>query len=441
MENNIQELLKSIVSSVTRFAESYDLSAKTSTNFSALVTLVVLILISISIYYIAKVISILVLKISSNYLKINYFNLLNKNNFHTYISLWLSFSIINNSVGIVFANSPLTAIIGHKLVYILLVIFSILSIMAIVSAGFDTLRTKENYHDRPINSYLQVVRIVLIIVGFLLVLSDLTSQSWQSLFTALGAASALFIFMFKDMIMGFVASVQVTSNDMVRIGDWITMPKYGADGDVIEISLTTVKVSNFDMTITTIPTYALISDSFQNWRGMFRSGGRRIKRSILIKQTSIRYITDDELVRFRKIQGISEYIDSRQEEIRLHNISIGADRSVPVNGRNLTNAGLFRKYAEWYLNNHPGTNKNMILMVRQLQPTEMGMPLELYAFTNTTKWVDYEYITADIFDHLIAAMRYFDLHIFERQAGNDVQRIEMVENDFNQFFVENNTKK
>ncbi len=441
MGNNIQELLQSIVASVNRIADSYHFSDKTSTSFSAIITLSVLVGISVLFYYLAKGGANLILRAMSKYLKIKYFNLLNKNNFHTYLSLWLSFSIVNNSVEIVFVNSVILASISHKLLYILLVVFSILSVMAIVSAGFDTLRSKENYHDRPINSYLQVIRILLIIFGFLLVLSDLTNQSWQSLFTALGAASALFVFMFKDMIMGFVASVQVTSNDMVRIGDWITMPKYGADGDVIEISLTTVKVSNFDMTITTIPTYALISDSFQNWRGMFRSGGRRIKRSILIKQSSIRYITDDELVRFRKIQGIADFIDRRQEEIRLHNISIGADRSIPVNGRNLTNAGLFRKYTEWYLNNHPGTNKEMILMVRQMQPTEMGMPLELYAFTNTTKWVDYEYIMADIFDHLIAAMRYFDLHVFERQAGSDVQRVEMVEDDFNPFERANDSAK
>jgi len=239
--------------------------------------------------------------------------------------------------------------------------------------------------------------------------------------------------MFKDAIMGFVASVQVTSNDMVRIGDWITMPKYGADGDVIEITLTTVKVSNFDKTITTIPTYALISDSFQNWRGMIRSGGRRIKRAIIIKQSSIRYIADDELVRFKKIQGISDYIDQRQEEICKHNEAIHADRSIPVNGRNLTNAGLFRRYAEWYLKNHPGTNKKMILMVRQLAPTEIGIPIELYVFTNTTNWVEYEYIMADIFDHLIAAVRYFDLHIYERQSGSDVQRIEMVDSNFDQY--------
>src|SRR5690606_38967685 len=226
-----------------------------------------------------------------------------------------------------------------------------------------------------------------------------------------------------DTIMGFVASIQVTTNDMVRIGDWIEMPKYGADGDVLEINLTTVKVQNWDKTITTIPTYTLISDSFQNWRGMQDSGGRRIKRAIVLKQGSIRFISDEELPRFKKIQGIHAYITQRQEEISKHNQSIGADRSVPVNGRNLTNAGLFRIYIDWYLRNHPGTHKSMLMMVRQLAPTEHGLPLELYVFTNTIRWVEYEPIQADIFDHLIAAAKYFDLEIFELPTGNDLREV------------------
>jgi miniconductance mechanosensitive channel len=365
--------------------------------------------------------------------KMKFFNLLLDNKFPYFLSLLAAYYFMQYSIPVILSGHA--ALIGFfdKLLYIYLVFVIIRTLMTIITAGFDTLREKENYHDRPISSYRQVIQIVLIIIGIALLISKLFDLTIVGLFTGMGAASAILLLMFKDVIMGCVASVQVTSNDMVRIGDWITMPKYGADGDVIEITLTTVKVSNFDKTITTIPTYALISDSFQNWRGMIRSGGRRIKRAIIIKQSSIRYIADDELVRFKKIQGISDYIDKRQEEIRKHNEEIHADRSIPVNGRNLTNAGLFRKYTEWYLNNHPGTNKKMILMVRQLAPTEIGIPLELYVFTNTTKWVEYEYIMADIFDHLIAAVRYFDLHIYERQSGSDVQRLEMVDSDFNQY--------
>ena len=211
---------------------------------------------------------------------------------------------------------------------------------------------------------------------------------------------------------------------MVRIVDWITMPKYGADGDIIEVNLTTVKVQNFDKTITTIPTYAMISDSLQNWRGMKSAGGSRIKPALILKQNSIRYIADDELERFRKIQGIRDYIDQRQQEIHEHNEKIGADRSLAINGRNLTNGGLFRQYIEWYLHHHPDTHKGFTMMVRQLAPTDTGLPLEIYVFTNTTQWIEYENIMSDIFDHLIAAVKYFDLEIFERETGVDIKEIQ-----------------
>src|SRR5690606_9755384 len=248
---------------------------------------------------------------------------------------------------------------------------------------------------------------------------NLTGKSPVAFFSVMGAASAILLLMFKDTIMGFVASIQVTTNDMVRIGDWIEMPKFGADGDVMEITLTTVKVQNWDKTITTIPTHMLIADSFKNWRGMQEYQGRRLKRAIIIKQSSIRYIADDELGRFKKIQAISAYIDERKAEIDLHNQKIGADRVVPVNGRNMTNAGLFRKYASWYVENHPGVHKEKIIMVRQLAPTPQGLPFEFYLFINTVAWVQYEPIAADIFDHLIAAVKYFDLEIFELPSGNE----------------------
>lgn len=433
MTNYIQDFISELAIQLNQLTTSYGLTDATTNKLTSFFTLSALLLITVACYFVFKKVLEWSLRFFSNYLKIKFFGLLINNHTQRYVSLWMCYYIVRTSVEVVFDYTPDAIQITNKMLYITVVFVSILALMSIIKAGFDTLREKENYHDRPINSYLQVIRIILTIIGLVLIASDLTGKPWENLFAAMGAASAIFLLMFKDMIMGFVASVQVTSNDMVRIGDWITMPKYGADGDVIEITLTTVKVSNFDKTITTIPTYALISDSFQNWRGMFRSGGRRIKRAIIIKQSSIRYIADDELVRFKKIQGISDYIDQRQEDIRKHNELIHADRTIPVNGRNLTNAGLFRKYTEWYLNNHPGTNKEMILMVRQLAPTEFGIPLELYAFTNTTKWVEYEYIMADIFDHLIAAVRYFDLHIYERQSGSDVQRLEMVDNDFNQF--------
>ena len=200
---------------------------------------------------------------------------------------------------------------------------------------------------------------------------------------------------------------------MVRIGDWITMEKFGADGDVVEINLATVKVRNFDNTTTTIPTYSLISDSFRNWRGMLKSDGRRIKRHVLIRSKSVRFIEKEELNRFKQIQHLSSYIDHRQTDIDKFNENNSVDKSIIVNGRNLTNLGLFRKYINQYLLSHPGVNKDMMLMVRHLQPTEKGIPLEIYCFSKDKVWENYEHIMADILDHVIASVRYFDLEIFE----------------------------
>ncbi len=354
---------------------------------------------------------------------VSFFKYLVNNRFPKYLAQLLPFAMVKQLIVVVFASFPDLIDPLENLADIYLVFLIIMIIMSLVKSGADLLVEKPAFKDKPMTSYLQVIKLILLLFGTVIVFSIITGKSPTVFFTAMGAASAVLLLMFKDSIMGFVASIQVASNDIVRLGDWITVPKYGADGDVIEINLTTVKVQNFDKTFTTLPTYALISDSFQNWRGMQESGGRRIKRSIIIKQSSIRFIEKDELARFKKIQGISEYIDERQAEIDEHNKEIGADRAIPVNGRTQTNAGLFRKYIEWYLQKHPGTRKDLTLMVRQLAPTEVGLPFELYVFTNTTKWAEYEFIMADIFDHLIAAVKYFDLQIFERESGGDIQNI------------------
>lgn len=235
----------------------------------------------------------------------------------------------------------------------------------------------------------------------------------------LGAASAIILLMFRDTILGFVASIQVSINDMVRIGDWITQEKYGADGNVTEINLTTVKVQNFDYTITTIPTYALISDSFKNWRGMQESGGRRIRRAIYIKANSIKFLSKDDLERFSKIQMITHYIEHRQKDIDKYNTDHGYNKDVMINGRNQTNFGIFRKYCDLYLKNHPATNKDMLMMTRHLPPTPQGIPLEIYVFSSDKRWENYERIMADIFEHLIAAAPYFDLELYELPTGKD----------------------
>ncbi|RQP15744.1 MAG: mechanosensitive ion channel protein MscS, partial [Parapedobacter sp.] len=242
---------------------------------------------------------------------------------------------------------------------------------------------------------------------------------------ALGAASAILMLVFKDTILGFVASIQVSTNDMVRVGDWIEMPKYGADGDVIEINLNTVKVQNWDKTITTIPTYYLITDSFKNWRGMQDAGGRRIKRAINIKISSIRYLSREEIERLSKIQLLASYIMERQAEIDRYNAETKADRSMPVNGRNMTNVGLFRQYINRYVQNHPQIRKDMTMLVRQLQPTEHGLPIEVYIFTSDIRWAIYEDIMSDIFDHLLSAIKYFELEVFEAPASDDIRNLRL----------------
>lgn len=352
--------------------------------------------------------------------KRHFITYLKTNRFAYNLALIAPVGLIKAAIPIVFDNfpsfiGPLNAVLD---IYVVFMVITIL--MSVVNAIADILRENSTLRHRPIDSYLQVIKIIFFFFGAIVIFSKLTGKDPVAFFSVMGAASAILLLMFKDTIMGFVASIQVTTNDMVRIGDWIEMPKYGADGDVIEMSLTTVKVQNWDKTITTLPTHLLITDSFKNWRGMQEFGGRRLKRSLLIKQGSIRYIKDEELDKFRKIQGIRDFINERKSEIDLHNDRIKADRVIPVNGRNLTNAGLFRKYATWYVENHPGVHKEKTIMVRQLAPTPHGLPFEFYLFTNSVKWLDYEAIAGDIFDHLIAAVGYFELEVFEVPTGKDV---------------------
>ncbi|WP_041632851.1 mechanosensitive ion channel family protein [Maribacter sp. HTCC2170] len=283
----------------------------------------------------------------------------------------------------------------------------------------DFLKTLSSLKDKPIDSYIQVFMIFSWAIGLFYAFSIITGVELWKFLTALGTASAVIILVFRDTILGFVASIQVSINDMVRIGDWITFEKYGADGDVVEINLATVKVQNFDKTITTIPTYALISDSFKNWRGMTNSGGRRIKRALILKQESVKFLTPENLESLKKIELISDYIENRGNDIINYNQENGIDKSLLINGKNFTNLGVFRKYIDAYINVHSGINKDMTIMVRQLAPTTQGLPIEVYAFSSDKRWANYEYIMADIFDHLLAAVPYFELEGFELPSSTN----------------------
>lgn len=281
----------------------------------------------------------------------------------------------------------------------------------------------KRFEGKPISSYVQVALIIIYISGGVFILSNLLDKSATAILTTFGAATAVILLIFRDTILGLVASIQISGNDMVRIGDWVSMPKYGADGDVTEINLTTVKVRNWDKTISTVPTYAFISDSFVNWRGMTNMGVRRIKRSINIDIHSIKFVNEEMLTRFRKFQRIESFVNQRQAEIEEANRNSKADKTELINGRQMTNIGVFRRYIENYLMEHPKIASNEVLMVRQLQPTETGIPLEIYCFSNDIAWINYESIQSDIMDHLLAAVENFDLKVFQNPTGGDFQRI------------------
>lgn len=313
----------------------------------------------------------------------------------------------------------------RKLIDVLLIIVWVMVLHAFFRSVRDYLRTKRSFHDKPIDSYLQVANMIMFFTAGVIIFSLFTGTSPWAFLGAMGAASAILMLIFKDTILGFVASIQVSTNDMVRVGDWIEMPKYGADGDVLEINLNTVKVQNWDKTITTIPTYYLITDSFKNWRGMHESGGRRIKRAINIKISSIRYVTDEEIAELEKIQLLAPYIKERQAEIDRYNREHQADLTMPVNGRHMTNVGLFRQYINFYTQQHALIRKDMTTLVRQLSPSEHGLPIELYMFTSDTRWAIYENIMSDIFDHLLSAIKYFRLEVFEAPASDDIRHLNL----------------
>ena len=274
-----------------------------------------------------------------------------------------------------------------------------------------------------ITPFVQVLKLVLYFVTGILLLSLLLQKTPLYFLSGLGALTAVLMFVFKDVLMGFVAGIQLIANKMVAPKDWIEIPKYGADGDVLEITLTTVKVQNFDNTITTIPTYALINESFKNWRNMNLSGGRRIKRYVNIDLGSIKFCSSEMLEQFKRIQLISQYIQNRQEEILVYNKKHQVDESTLVNGRRLTNIGVFRSYVEAYLRQHPMIHKDMTFLIRQLSPSENGLPIEIYVFCKDTNWTAYEAIQADIFDHILAVVPEFDLLVFQEPSGSDFQKI------------------
>ena len=303
--------------------------------------------------------------------------------------------------------------------------FIVLSVMiadSILSTINDYYNRYDFAKDHPIRGLIQVVKIILYLFGFLIAIATLIQRDVSTLFLSLGTLSAVLMLIFRDPILGFVGGLQLIFNKMLAIGDWISMPKFGADGVVLEINLTTVKVQNWDKTIVTIPTYSLISDSFQNWRGMEESGGRRIKRSIIIDMDSIKFCSPEMLEEFKKYQVLKEYLLKKEEELSQWNSKHNIDNSILVNGRRQTNIGVFRAYLDAYLQRRTDLRKDMTFMVRQLEPTDKGLPMQIYVFTKTTAWVEYEGIQADIFDHILAVIPHFGLRTFQFPSANSVSK-------------------
>ena len=301
-----------------------------------------------------------------------------------------------------FADTPVLLNFILKICWVYITIVAMRLICAFLSTLYTISSEHEKLKNHSMKGFYQMLKLVVICVGTIIIVSTFIDKDPIAILTGLGAGTAILMLVFQDTIKGLVAGIQLTANDMVRPGDWITMPKYGADGDVMEVSLTTVKVRNWDKTITTVPPYALVNDSFQNWRGMFDIGGRRVKRSINIDMHSVRFCTKKELENYKKQAWMEGFENTGKEEVNLH---------------------IFRHYLDYYLRHHPKVNQDMIILVRQLQPTAQGMPIELYFFSANTMWVKYEALQAEVFDHVLATVHQFDLRVFQSPTGHDLQAI------------------
>ena len=335
------------------------------------------------------------------------------NKISNFIPLIIFYNLFNHFFGIY----PLI----NRLLLVLISIVVILSINSLLNALNAIYNQNKDSSKVNIKSYLQIIKLIINLFGLIVIIAVISGQSPFYLLSGLGALTAVLMLVFKDTILSFVSSIQITSNDLFKIGDWVEAPQFGADGDVIDIALHTIKIQNWDKTISIIPTHKLIDSSFKNWKGMSESGGRRIKRSINIDMNSIKFCDRDLLEKFKSITLISQYIKDKESEINKHNMSVNKESI--INQRVLTNIGTYRAYVKAYLKNNKNIHDEMTFLVRQLSPTENGLPIEIYVFSNNTNWIDYEGIQSDIFDHLIAALSQFDLKIYQNPSGNDLSKL------------------
>lgn len=311
----------------------------------------------------------------------------------------------------------------ERIIIAIISVLIMLSIGSLLTAANRVYEKSKYAKEKPLKGYIQIIKLIIYIIGTFIIIAVLMGQSPWFLLSGVGALTAVILLIFRDTILSLVASLQISSNDLVRVGDWIEVPTFGADGDVIDIALHTIKIQNWDKTITVIPTHKLIDVSFKNWRGMQLTGGRRIKRAIFIDQSSIKFCDEDMLKSYEKIQLINAYILGKKQEVKEYNKKHGYDQKQIIGGRHLTNIGTFRIYVETYLKQHEKIHDNLLTMVRQLAPGPDGLPLEIYTFTNDINWIHYEAIQADIFDHILAVIPEFKLKIFQNPSGEDFQKM------------------
>ena len=413
-------MIKEIVSNILKQLEQFGFSVKSSQIVLQLAGYILLALSAYLIYRLTVRIlrSVFLPLIAKS--KTHFDDILLKNRFfirlsYTVPAALIYFTVENENVFIEDTLSDLVKSISTLFFYVI----SIFVFDSLLSSINDYYKRFHISKDHPISGVIQVGKIIVYIIGLLGVIGFIFDKDVSSIFVGLGTASAVLMLVFKDPILGFVGGLQLVFNKMVSIGDWISMPKFGADGTVIEISLTSVKIENFDKTIVTVPTYNLISDSFQNYRGMVDSGGRRIKRSVNIDMDTVKFCTQEMLDKFKSIEVIKHYIAKTESDIESYNTTEKIDLSIMVNGRRQTNLGVFRAYLKAYLRNRADVNNKMTFLVRHLQPTETGIPIQVYVFATTTEWGKYEDIQADIFDHILAVIPEFDLKVFQYPSSHD----------------------
>ncbi len=413
-----EELVRVMTSWLTKLGFSTEVATKTAGISDFLFVL----LLGVLIYYLSKFIILKILKRIAARTASNWDDALIEHKVFQRMAFLVPGILVYQSISVTLDDFPNLIPAVLKLTNLYIIVIFLLIINSFLNALYAMYQRSDFALYHPIKGYIQIAKIIVFIIVFLLIISLLFNQSPLYMLTGLGAFSAVLLLIFKDPILGFVGGIQLSANDMVRQGDWISMPKYGADGTVLEISLTTVKVQNFDNTISTLPTYSLVSESFQNYRGMKDSGVRRMKRSISIDMSSVKFCTQEMLDKFRKITILQEYIDQTEADLQKYNKENKIDNSVFINGRRQTNIGVFRAYLETYLHLHPMVHNKSDQMVRQLQPTSLGIPIEVYAFISETEWIRYEKTQSDIFDHILAIIPQFELRVFQSPTGEDLRQ-------------------